>query len=626
MWSPGPQDNSSSSESEDAGEDGGQSAKSFLEVKVLKDGERIDQYYKVLDLIGEGRSGKVHEVVDVNKPDEKLAIKIQPKFDELGGNSPERELARLYKEMLICNRILPPHENVVQMKDFVVGKDKVYIVQELCVKKIDLFSFFGGAHETSARRVFKQLVSAVHLFHQYGVVHNDLQPHNVLFADTQFSTCRIIDFGLSIYKPAWAKKVHSNFKPYDWFKAEDLEGATDMAASSRYDIRALGKFLHAMMAGKHIPIIYSDMSFTMHNPDHYKPRKQLFCTAAFDLLFTIGPPPFGPELDDELPTIEEIRKHPWLVQGHLSRQHKIFEEEFTQLPEDFTVLEVLLKDKSTRPLRVIRDDLSNHYIITGELHRTNSTIGVMEGVDAKTKSFKKALRLLSKVDVTLMSAREARLEALRIYNELVITLRILPSYRNIVHISEVLLTEDYAMVVRELCGTQTLMEFFPVAKNHSARNIFKQLADAVQFLHRYGVVLVDLKPHHVAFMDAGFFSCKIIDMSSAVYNWELAECTHDFFQPGRFITPEVTKMLGPGNPEDDVRALGRILHAMMSGAWESNTGTRTLAPARPGFHKDALNLLSLIGPPPLGPELLQKTLSINEVCDHLWISPVLKPR
>ncbi|KAG6557085.1 hypothetical protein Mapa_001012 [Marchantia paleacea] len=626
MWSPGPQETASSSDSEDSGGDGAGPTRSFLKVKILKEEDDLQQHYKQLGLIGEGRSGRVHEVVDLKSPQEKLAMKVQPKIDTLGINSPERELLRLYKEMLICNRILPGHENVVQIKDFLISKDNVYIVQELCVKNFDLFNFFPGAHEASARRVFKQLVSAVHLIHQHGVVHNDLQPRNVLFADASFAQCRIIDFGLSIYKPEWAKKVHSNFKASDWFSPDELDGPSDMAASSLSDVKGLGKFLHAMMAGKHIPIIFSDLSLTMHNPDHYQPRRGLFSAAAFDLLRSIGPPPFGPELDDELLTIEQIRRHPWIAQGHRSREFRIFEEEFAALPDDFTVLQVLLKDKSTKPVRVIHDDLANHYFITGDLHRTNSVTAVMECVDAKTRCFKKALKLLNKVDPSMVSAREARREALRIYSELVITLRILPSYRNIVHVNEVLLTKDYALVVRELCEKLTLIDFFPVAKNHSARNIFKQIAEAVRFLHQYGVVLVDLKPQHIAFMDPNFFSCKIIDLSSAVYVWELAQCTHEFFQPGRFITPELTRMAGPANPEDDVRALGRILHAMMSGVWQSDTSVRQLAPARPGFHKDALNLLSLIGPPPLGPELLQKTLSMNEVCDHLWISPMLQAR
>ncbi|OAY71788.1 Calcium-dependent protein kinase 7 [Ananas comosus] len=86
------------------------------------------------------------------------------------------------REVDIMRRRLPPHPNVVRLRDAFEDREAVHLVMELCE---------GG-----------ELFDRIHC-HKHGVMHRDLKPENFLFADaSETSPLKAIDFGLSVcFKP-----------------------------------------------------------------------------------------------------------------------------------------------------------------------------------------------------------------------------------------------------------------------------------------------------------------------------------------------------------------------------------------------------------------------------------------
>ncbi|BFI30675.1 hypothetical protein MPTK2_3g14520 [Marchantia polymorpha subsp. ruderalis] len=285
----------------------------FLKAKILKDDKDIRLHYRKQQKLGEGSYGGTFAVVDRRNPVVRLAMKVQTKSC---WGSPEEEALRLFRELLILNRILPKHPNIAQMKDMLIGPHNVYILQELCSQET-LEHFYPVANGVSGCRIFKQLIDAFNVMHQHGVVHWDVRESNILFAHSDFMQCKIIDFGQSAYRPEWATKVNDNFDPRNWFTSEELAPPPDPNAphvpKKVDDVRKLGRILHCIMAGKYVPhtLLGSDAAIQMKTI--YRPRVEVFGAQAVSLLRMIGPPPFGPARDEDLPTIDKIHQHMWLV-------------------------------------------------------------------------------------------------------------------------------------------------------------------------------------------------------------------------------------------------------------------------------------------------------------------------
>ncbi|KAG6558262.1 hypothetical protein Mapa_000012 [Marchantia paleacea] len=530
------------------------------------------------------------------------------------------DILRLYKEMLILSRILPQHKNIIRVKDLLVSKNFIYIVQELCTS-LTLYQFYPVVDNTSGQRVFRQLVDAIHLMHEYGVVHLDLKGDNVLFVDESFMECKIIDFGVSVYNPDWATKFHNHFTPSIWFSKDELEPPSHVTKMN--DVESLGLMLYHMMAGGPPSIFCTDPDIEMRT--NKRPRLHIFDEKAKDLLEKIGPYPFGPANEADYLTIDQIREHPWLTGGPLTRPFLIYSSEFSLLQNDLTALKVLLKDWEILPIiNCIQsdDEVLSQYLITGNVQRCGYFTNLFECEDTANRNFL-VMRFLYRVgDLSAnITLEESEREPLRIFNELWITLRILPKHENMVEIRDVLVHPDFVVVVREFCGKQTLEDFFVVATDFSARIVFRQLAETVRLMHLYGVVHMDLHCHNVIFMETEFnFNFKIVDFSKAMYSPTLAKCSRDHFHPGKWFTPQLAVSALNASVEVDVRALGRILLAMMTGIWQPGELNPLLVPLTDIFGKDALNLLSRIGPPPFGPGLGEVTLSMDQICAHPWLA------
>ncbi|KAL3682421.1 hypothetical protein R1sor_000443 [Riccia sorocarpa] len=186
--------------------------------------------------------------------------------------------------------------------------------------------------------------------------------------------------------------------------------------------------------------------------------------------------------------------------------------------------------------------------------------------------------------VKVVDKSDPRSDKFRLYVE-AICLTILLDHPNIVQCKEVFESEKKIYVVMERCfsapGPLTLHDFFPVAENSSAQWVFQQLVDVVSYMHEMGVVHNNLKPENVMFIDdfdftsdpsisrcawrtENFSSIRVIDFNQAVYDPQLSSGYNPNFLPDDYFTPEEF-LLCKADPQNDIRALGRILLAILVG-------------------------------------------------------------
>ncbi|ERS97014.1 RAN protein kinase [Sporothrix schenckii ATCC 58251] len=164
--------------------------------------DRIGTYLGNLQLtgiIGTGAYGVVYEAVDV-KTRARYAVKALSKLNADGTPLEARQIDYQTREIRLHYEA-SAHPNVVSMHRIIdVYPDCLFVVLEYCAEG-DLFynitecGHFVGKDEL-ARKVFCQILDAVHFLHSKGIYHRDLKPENILVAD-RGETLKLADFGLA---------------------------------------------------------------------------------------------------------------------------------------------------------------------------------------------------------------------------------------------------------------------------------------------------------------------------------------------------------------------------------------------------------------------------------------------
>ena len=153
----------------------------------LREGDVVDDRYRVVRALGSGGMGTVSEVERVSDG-KRLALKA------LHEASNRAALARFAREAQIAAEI--EHPNVVRIYDVgVASSGFLYVVMELAT---------GGSLEDARRRfgdrafalpILQQVADGLAALHGHGVIHRDLKPANVLLDDARH--VRIADFGIA---------------------------------------------------------------------------------------------------------------------------------------------------------------------------------------------------------------------------------------------------------------------------------------------------------------------------------------------------------------------------------------------------------------------------------------------
>ncbi len=149
--------------------------------------------YKLQRVLGKGAMGVVYEGLDP-RLNRKVAIKtiLVRTMDEATAREYSKRFAREAQAVARLN-----HPNIVQVYDYGEEGDIAFIVMEYVRGKELKSSFDKGERFELAHavRLMTELLSAMEIAHNAGVIHRDIKPANVM-VDSE-GRCKLADFGVA---------------------------------------------------------------------------------------------------------------------------------------------------------------------------------------------------------------------------------------------------------------------------------------------------------------------------------------------------------------------------------------------------------------------------------------------
>jgi eukaryotic-like serine/threonine-protein kinase len=196
--------------------------------------------YRLLELLGEGGMGSVYKATDLNLNRE-VALKILKK--KCSANAEER--AKLEEEARIIASINHPH--VVKVFSFGEDQGQFYLAMELAEKGSldDLMSVQQRLSEAQVLRVGIQIAEGLDAALEHNLIHRDIKPGNILFADPQ--TAKLVDFGLAVGMDEVAHARGEIWGTPYYIAPEKLDNQPE---DFRSDIYSLGGTLFHALAGR----------------------------------------------------------------------------------------------------------------------------------------------------------------------------------------------------------------------------------------------------------------------------------------------------------------------------------------------------------------------------------------
>ena len=204
-------------------------------------GKQIGRY-KITEKLGEGGMAEVYKAFDT-RLERDVAIKIL----KLNGNLSEEFLKRFELEARTLAKL--NHASIVRILDYGVTGDQPYIVMEYLP---------GGSLKNrlgepmpyqEACQLLAPIARGLTYAHQHGIIHRDIKPGNILFADS--GTPMLADFGIAkvmeLDETIDLTGTGMGMGTPEYMAPEQGLGT---AVDFRTDIYALGTVLYELIVGK----------------------------------------------------------------------------------------------------------------------------------------------------------------------------------------------------------------------------------------------------------------------------------------------------------------------------------------------------------------------------------------
>ncbi|CAL8073175.1 unnamed protein product [Calicophoron daubneyi] len=247
---------------------------------------------------------------------QKVAIKILDKR-KLGA-----EVFRVRSEIEALKQL--NHKYIYKLYQVIETDYYFYLVVEY-LSGGELFDYIiekGHLTEVEARVIFRQIVSAIGYIHSKGFAHRDLKPENILLDSDQ--NVRIIDFGLCA-KNSVNTMLNTFCGSFAYAAPEVL--ANKEYSGSAADLWSLGVILYTLLCGC--------LPFDPTKPEELSQRigKGVFTVPdslskssrhLLSQLMCVDP--------RKRIKIDELRKHPWIVEGFMGHPVDLNEEKIAMNP------------------------------------------------------------------------------------------------------------------------------------------------------------------------------------------------------------------------------------------------------------------------------------------------------
>ncbi|MGH9320181.1 MAG: protein kinase domain-containing protein [Vicinamibacteria bacterium] len=216
-----------------------------MTLSSLEPGTVLGRRYEIRRVLGAGGMGMVFQAHDRDL-DEPVALKIlRP---EIASMDPH-VLERFKTEIRVARRIA--HRNVVRTYDFGDADGIKFIsmefIQGMTLKQ--LIRSKGALPLSVGLTIAKQACAGLVAAHEFGVVHRDVKPHNIML--TPSSDVKIMDFGIvrdtRDAKESGMTETGIIMGTPDYMSPEQAMGKADL--DQRSDVYSFGIVLYEMFTG-----------------------------------------------------------------------------------------------------------------------------------------------------------------------------------------------------------------------------------------------------------------------------------------------------------------------------------------------------------------------------------------
>jgi len=161
--------------------------------KIL--GQKINDRYEVLELIGKGGSGQVFKALDTQS-DQTVALKILKDISTENSES----VIRFEKEVAVSAKLTNPH--TVKVFDFGKTREGFLVISMEFLEGRPLRELIQNEAPLSPRRAVSIVVQALEALaeaQKVGIVHRDLKPDNIFILDGEDGEdlVKVLDFGIA---------------------------------------------------------------------------------------------------------------------------------------------------------------------------------------------------------------------------------------------------------------------------------------------------------------------------------------------------------------------------------------------------------------------------------------------
>ena len=198
---------------------------------MIAPGVVLKERYRLERLLGRGGMASVWLAAD-ERLERPVAVKV---LSDTIASDPEY-LARFQREARVAAGL--SHPNLIGIYDYAAGDERPFLVMEH-VSGGTLAERMKAGPKVDCRQLARELLGALDHIHAAGIVHRDVKPQNVLYAED--GSTRLIDFGIALPPDATAlTRTGSLLGTARYIAPEVMAGA---AATERSDLYSCGVLL-----------------------------------------------------------------------------------------------------------------------------------------------------------------------------------------------------------------------------------------------------------------------------------------------------------------------------------------------------------------------------------------------